>query len=346
MTLSPPQPVKTQPAKAWQKTIDALATSASDAVLSAIDAWLIQLQDGERKSVLTVRNYAIDLADFVRFAARHLGAPLDFAALHGWEISDWRAWLAAMAAHRPAASSRNRALAAVRHWLHWLTRQQWLDEQAPAVLALQKMRSLKQPSPLPKALTVDEMAAVLESARHQTPANPPAESWQTARLTAMLTLLYGMGLRISEALAITHQEWQQAAGQVLRVTGKGNKQRLVPVLPAVKAAVDRYLTLSPHTNPEQAAPLFLGDRGKGWSATIVQAELAKLRRALNLPAYVTPHALRHSFATHLLAAGSDLRAIQELLGHASLNTTERYTKVDASGLQNLVRSSHPRWNKV
>jgi integrase/recombinase XerC len=315
MTPSPPQP-----AKAWQKTIDALATSASDAVLSAIDAWLIQLQDGERKSVLTVRNYAIDLADFVRFAGKHLGAPLDFAALHGWEISDWRAWLAAMAAHRPAASSRNRALAAVRHWLHWLTRQQWLDEQAPAVLALQKMRSLKQPSPLPKALTVDEMAAVLEGARHQTPANPPAESWQTARLTAML--------------------------QVLRVTGKGNKQRLVPVLPAVKAAVDRYLTLSPHTNPEQAAPLFLGDRGKGWSATIVQAELAKLRRALNLPAYVTPHALRHSFATHLLAAGSDLRAIQELLGHASLNTTERYTKVDASGLQNLVRSSHPRWNKV
>jgi integrase/recombinase XerC len=165
------------------------------------------------------------------------------------------------------------------------------------------------------------------------------EDWIAARDTAVLTLLYGCGLRISEALGLTASALP--LGEVLRITGKGGKERLVPVLPAARAAVARYAALCPWPL-DRGAPLFRGTRGGPLSPRIVQAGMERLRARLGLPATATPHALRHSFATHLLAAGGDLRTIQELLGHASLSTTQGYTGVDAARLMQVYRAAHPR----
>jgi integrase/recombinase XerC len=323
----------------WHATLHQLHAVIDPAVLAAMQGWLTQLQDGDRRSALTVRNYAIDLADFGRFMVSHAGQGLTLTALAALGLSDWRSWLAAMAQHRPAAASRNRALAALRQWVGWLARQQILPADAPVLRVVQQVRNLKQPAHLPKALDIQAMERLLTLAASDMAGQQP---WQAKRRCAMLLLLYGAGLRISEALAITLAAWQQASGGIITITGKGDKQRLVPLLPIVQQAVNAYLVSDPR--PRDGNDLvFLGERGGGWAPARVQAELAQLRRALNLPDYVTPHALRHSFATHLLAGGSDLRAIQELLGHSSLTTTERYTKVDAASLHQLIRTTHPRW---
>jgi integrase/recombinase XerC len=323
----------------WHATLHQLPPLVDGGVLAAMQGWLTQLQDGDRRSTLTVRNYAIDLADFGRFMGNHAGQGLTLTALAALGLSDWRSWLAAMAQHRPAAASRNRALAALRQWVGWLARQQILPADAPVLRVVQQVRNLKQPAHLPKALEVEAMKRLLTLAASDMAGQQP---WQAKRRCAMLLLLYGAGLRISEALAITLATWRQASGGMITITGKGDKQRLVPLLPIVQQAVEAYLASDPRPRGGHDL-IFLGERGGGWAPARVQAELAQLRRALNLPDYVTPHALRHSFATDLLAGGSDLRAIQELLGHSSLTTTERYTKVDAASLHQLIRTTHPRW---
>jgi integrase/recombinase XerC len=207
-----------------------------------VQGWLTQLQDGDRRSALTVRNYAVDLADFGRFMGNHAGQGLTLTALAAHSLSDWRSWLAAMAQHRPAAASRNRALAALRQWVGWFARQQILPADAPVLRVVQQVRNLKQPAHLPKALEVEAMKRLLTLAASDFAAQQP---WQAKRRCAMLLLLYGAGLRISEALAITLATWRQASGGMITITGKGDKQRLVPLLPIVQQAVEAYLASDP-----------------------------------------------------------------------------------------------------
>jgi integrase/recombinase XerC len=191
------------------------------------------------------------------------------------------------------------------------------------------------PKPVPKALTVEEAQTALDGA-----AGMAGEAWIAKRDVALLTLLYGAGLRIGEALGLRRGDAPLAAG-TLAVTGKGSKQRLVPILPAVAEAIRDYLAACPHAL-ERESPLFVGARGGPLHPRLVQGQMATLRAALSLPGHATPHAFRHSFATHLLAGGGDLRAIQELLGHASLSTTQRYTKIDAARLLAVYDEAHPR----
>ncbi|MBM3603007.1 MAG: hypothetical protein FJX22_04435, partial [Alphaproteobacteria bacterium] len=254
----------------WHATLHTLDGVIDPALLAAMRGWLIQLQDGDRRAALTVRNYAIDLADFGRFMAEHGGQSLTLAGIATQSLSDWRSWLAAMAQHRPAAASRNRALAALRQWVGWLARQQLLPADAPVLRVVQQIKNLKQSAPLPKALEVEAMERLLTLAASDFAVQQP---WQTARRCAMLLLLYGAGLRISEALAITLSAWQQADGGMITITGKGDKQRLVPLLPIVQQAVNAYLASDPR--PRGGADLvFLGERGGGWAPARVQAELA------------------------------------------------------------------------
>jgi integrase/recombinase XerC len=205
-----------------------------------------------------------------------------------------------------------------------------------ATTAFAAVRPPKQPKTLPKALSVDEAAKLIDTAEAM-----PEEPWIAARDVAVLTLLYGCGLRISEALGLTRRNAPAGAVDAIRVTGKGGRERVVPVLPAVRRAVDAYLAACPFV-PQADEPLFRGARGGPLSPRIVQKATERLRSALGLEASATPHALRHSFATHLLSRGGDLRTIQELLGHASLSTTQIYTKVDADRLLDVYRKAHPR----
>jgi integrase/recombinase XerC len=203
-----------------------------------------------------------------------------------------------------------------------------------ATTALAALRSRKLPHSVPKPLTVEDAAGSLNSA-----VEVAKKHWEGKRDTAILTLLYGCGLRLSEALGLTGGE--APLGEMLVITGKGSKQRMVPVLPAVREAVADYLAACPY-KPAKDGPLFAGSRGGSLNPRIVQRQMAALRGFLGLPETATPHALRHSFATHLLAAGGDLRAIQELLGHASLSTTQRYTSVETERLLVIYDAAHPR----
>ena len=295
-------------------------------------AWLDRLSD-RRGSRHTLAAYERDLTGFFAFLAGHLGAPATLAGLERLERRDFRAWLAARAEKGSSAASTARALSALRGFFRFLARRNRADNAAIGAL-----RSPRIPKPVPKALSAPEADALIEESRRN------ATDWIGARDKAIVTLLYGCGLRIGEALGLERRQvddWSPAAGGALRVRGKGNKERIVPVLPAVAAAVQDYLALCPFQGTG-AAPLFVGARGRQLNQRLVQGMVSRLRHALDLPVSATPHALRHSFATHLLAAGGDLRAIQELLGHASLSTTQRYTAVDAATLKSVYNAAHPR----
>ena len=222
-----------------------------------------------------------------------------------------------------------RGLSVVRGFIRFLERRGLASCPALAVL-----RSPKLPRAVPKPLSVPDAAEIIEA-----PADIATETWQAKRDIAVLTLLYGCGLRISEALGLTRAA--APLGEQITITGKGSKERLVPVLPAVRQAVAEYLALCPYPLPPEG-PLFIGARGGPLNPRIVQHQMEILRRALGLPETATPHALRHSFATHLLAGGGDLRAIQEFLGHASLSTTQRYTSVESTRLLDVYEAAHPR----
>ncbi len=273
----------------------------------------------------TVTGYWRDTADFLAFMEEYTGETVSLADLARIEARDIRAWLAERARSGVGASSRARGLSALRNWLRWLARRGVGD-----AAALSGIRTPKLPRPVPKALAPDETDRLLAAF---------GEDWQDRRDLALFYLLYGAGLRIGEALLLNAGAF--TAGDTLRVLGKGRKERMVPLLPAVREAAFAYGVTCPFPMLSDG-PFFLGARGKRLQAGIAQSRLRRLRALLNLPDTATPHSLRHSFATHLLGSGADLRSIQELLGHASLATTQRYTAVDMTQLEKVFRAAHPR----
>jgi integrase/recombinase XerC len=295
----------------------------------AVAAWREWLHAERRASEHTRDGYDRDLRVFFAFLARHRGGPPALADLSGLSLGDFRAYLADRAAGGLAASSRSRGLAAVRGFFRFLERR-----GLAANAAIRLVRTPKVARSLPRPLEVGDALAAVDAAGALVD-----EPWLAARDQALLLLLYGCGLRIGEALALNRRDAPE--GDVLVVTGKGRKQRLVPVLPVVRDAIGAYLAICPHALPPEG-PLFVGARGGRLDPAVAQRQVRRLRLALGLPETATPHALRHSFATHLLADGGDLRTIQELLGHASLSTTQRYTEVDASRIAAVHRRAHPR----
>jgi integrase/recombinase XerC len=284
-----------------------------------------------RASPLTVEAYGADLAEFLGFITRHTGAEPDLPALAALRAADFRAWLAHGAAAGRGNATRARHLSAVRTFFRWLARRHGIGNPQVRLLATPRAKR-----PLPRALTPHDARAVAEEI-----GDVSDSAAVQARDAALFTLLYGCGLRIAEALALNVTDApREGSDAALRVVGKGRKERLVPVLPVVRQAVAAWL--HHHPRPDPAAPLFLGVRGKRLDAAVAQKKLRDFRRLAGLPEHATPHALRHSFATHLLAGGADLRSIQELLGHASLSTTQRYTSVDTDRLMEVWRKTHPR----
>lgn len=294
-------------------------------------AWLAHLGETRRLSSHTVEAYERDSRQFLQFLAIHLGQQIDLASLQKLEISDFRAYLSHRRAQGLGSRSLGRALASMRSYFTYLIRHGHIEKTTLSLL-----RAPKQPRSLPKALPISETLNLLEEKHQET-----FESWISARNIAILTLLYGCGLRLSEALNLTPSDLAEHNGPRLYINGKGGKTRLVPMLPAVRNALNVYLDLCPHPLTPNA-PLFRGMRGAPLQAAIVQRLMQQLRRRLNLPESATPHALRHSFATHLLARGGDLRTIQELLGHKSLSTTQVYTTLDTNHLLAVYQKAHPR----
>ena len=284
-----------------------------------------------RASALTVTAYARDVGAFLAFLTGHLGAEPDLAALATLRAADLRAWLAAEAKAGAGTATRGRHLSAVRSFFRWAARRHGLTNAQLALLSAPRAKR-----PLPRALTVGQAAAVSRDIGEMSDT-----AAIQARDIALFSLLYGSGLRIAEALALDVADAPLPGSEgMLRVTGKGAKMRIVPVLAVVRAAMADWLRLHPDRRP--AAPLFLGVRGERLNPGVAQRTLRNFRRLHGLPEHATPHALRHSFATHLLAGGADLRSIQDLLGHASLSTTQRYTSVDAAQLLEVWHRTHPR----
>ncbi len=304
---------------------------AKPGLRAALADWQAWLEHERRASPHTLDAYRRDLTRFLAFLSTHLGGLPDLSDLAALRTADFRAWLAARAAADLSRPSNARALSVVRGFFRWAARAELIENPALATL-----RTPKLPRAVPKALAADEAEETLGLAE-----DLAATPWIGKRDTAVLALLYGCGLRIGEALSLTRGEAPAPGQEAISVTGKGRKQRYVPLLPAVIAAIQDYLAACPLPLPPDG-PLFVGARGKALGARRIQARMAEVRAGLGLPATATPHALRHSFATHLLAGGGDLRAIQELLGHASLSTTQRYTEVDVAGLLSVYDRAHPR----
>ncbi|MEL7282805.1 MAG: tyrosine recombinase XerC [Pseudomonadota bacterium] len=277
----------------------------------------------------TIKAYNRDLIGFLSFMTVHLGGSQGVGALANVGTRDMRSWMASERSASTGARSLARKLSAVKSFYRWLSEREGFD--ATAVLST---RAPKFQAKLPRPLTVDNAKKVIDlmDLQSDTP-------WINARDQAVVTLLYGCGLRISEALSLTGADLPMAA--TLRIVGKGGKERIVPVIAPAREAVEVYTRTAPFDFPANA-PLFRGARGGALSPRQVQKVVAAVRMQLGLPASVTPHAMRHSFATHLLNAGGDLRAIQELLGHASLSTTQAYTAVDAARLMEVYRKAHPK----
>lgn len=299
--------------------------------------FLTHLAGERRLSDKTVEAYSRDISDFQGFIALHCGEPAGLACLSGLTASDFRAYLAHRRAGGLGNSSIQRHLSALRTFYRYIERRWDMNNSA---LALIKGPRAKRP--VPKALSVEGATALVsgDAPISQPQANEP---WIDARNHAVLSLAYGAGLRISEVLSLKGSDVPMS--DRLMIKGKGGKSRLVPILPALRDAVARYAELCPHELTREAA-LFRGVRGGPLGARAIQAEVQRLRIALGLPESATPHALRHSFATHLLSGGGDLRTIQALLGHASLSTTQRYTEVDAQRLKSVHRDAHPRARKT
>ena len=296
---------------------------------AAAAEFLDHLARERRASPSTVKSYGSDLAQFLAFLAAHTGETPLLGTLANLPQSDLRAWIAALATDR-VGSTRARKLSAVRSFYRYLGRHHGVVNPAPGLIATPRARL-----PAPRSLSVDQaVSAVAEIG------GVSDSAYVQARDTALFTLLYGCGLRIAEAIALNVRDAPQpGSDQPLRVLGKGGRMRLVPVLPPVREAVGAWLALH---GASADAPLFVGVRGKRLDTRQARSTMQRYRELAGLPEHASPHALRHSFATHLLRAGADLRSIQELLGHSSLSTTQRYTSVDAATLLGVWRRSHPR----
>lgn len=304
---------------------------ATPGLAKAVERWRRHLASERRLADKTVSAYSRDVEQFLRFLTGHLGNPPTLADMGALTTTDIRAFLAARRNDGAGSRTLARGIAGIRSFVSFLER----DGHANGA-ALRAIRPPRAKRTLPKPLTA---SAALETIDVDNALD--AEPWIAARNAAILALLYGSGLRISEALAVKRGEAPLGDNDALRVRGKGSKERIVPVLPAVAAAIADYLRQCPY-NPGHGGPLFVGARGGPLNPRMVQRAMEKLRGALGLPPTATPHALRHSFATHLLANGGDLRAIQELLGHASLSTTQIYTGVDSERLMAAYDKAHPR----
>lgn len=311
----------------------AVAVSAAQ----ALDGFIDHLAHERRASPRTLESYRHAVGRYLAFLARHRGEAVRQADLAGVQAAELRAYLASRRQEDPATGeaalqprSLSQNLSAIRSFHRWLERRRGVS--SPQLVLVRGPRTKPtQPRPVSEPSALDLLAEARD--------DEAREPWEQARDAAVLTLLYGCGLRISEALSLTGAHVPCPA--TLRITGKGGKTRDVPVLPAVRSAIDAWAAVSPWSlSPEE--PLFRAKRGGALGPRPVQRRMAELRGRLGLPESATPHALRHSFATHLLAAGADLRSIQELLGHASLSTTTRYAEVDAAGLLAAYEAAHPR----
>ena len=277
----------------------------------------------------TLTAYQGDVLGFLAFMQGHHAEAQGLGAIARVTVSDMRAWMAHERARGLSARSLARALSAVKSFYRWLSVREGFEPTAVLSTRAPRMKAR-----LPRPLDEEAAVRMLETVELQS-----REPWVAARDTAVVTLLWGCGLRISEALSLSGA--QVPLPETLRITGKGGKERLVPILPVARAAMDRYLALCPHP-VEADTPVFRGARGGALNPRLVQKVTEQARLQLGLPATATPHAMRHSFATHLLEAGGDLRAIQELLGHASLSTTQAYTSVDTLHLMKVYEASHPK----
>lgn len=301
----------------------------SPALGAALVQWLSHLQALEGAAVNTIEAYRRDVARYLKFLATHRGGAEGIASVSRTAHADLRAWMAYERSRNLSPRSLARALSAVKSFTAWAADRSGTD--ATTVLSA---RGPKHRRKLPRPLSEDAAATMLDEIGADA-----HEDWIAARDTAIATLLYGLGLRISEALSLTAAD--HPLPETLRITGKGGKTRPVPVIPAAAEAVAAYVARCPY-DLTPGDPLFRGARGGPVNPRLIQSAMERARLRLGLPATATPHALRHSFATHLLAAGGDLRAIQELLGHASLSTTQAYTSVDAARLMEVYEKAHPR----
>ena len=299
------------------------------ALTHALASWLDHCRALGGAAENTVKAYQSDVLGFLAFMTQHHGAAQGLGPLSKITVSDMRAWMASERTRGVGARSLARQLSAVKTFYRWLSEREGFEPTA--VLST---RSPKFTKKLPRPLAEDAATAMIDTVEMQA-----TDPWVAARDSAVVTLLYGCGLRISEALSLTGAD--VPLPQVMRITGKGGKERIVPVIDAAREAVASYLRLCPHPM-EPNAPLFRGARGGPLNPRTIQKVMERSRMQLGLPATATPHAMRHSFATHLLTAGGDLRAIQELLGHASLSTTQAYTAVDTAHLMDVYNKAHPR----
>jgi integrase/recombinase XerC len=307
---------------------------AADDIALQVTRWLSYLRSERRLSPKTLEAYARDIRQFLAFLCEHWGTRVTLARFGRLEASDIRAFMAMRRADEIGGRSLMRTLAGLRSFGRFLER-----EGRGKVGALSAIRAPKVGKTLPKPIA---MAAAKRFADADERAGETRDPWIWARDAAVMALLYGSGLRISEALGLKRRDVPlPGAGDVLIVTGKGNKTRMVPVLQNVLTLVQDYVEMCPHPLPAEG-PIFVGARGGPLKARIIQLTMERLRGALGLPDSATPHALRHSFATHLLTRGGDLRAIQELLGHASLSTTQIYTGIDSERLFEVYKTAHPR----
>ncbi|GGI32347.1 tyrosine recombinase XerC [Bradyrhizobium guangdongense] len=318
--------------KAAAPTIE--LASADPSIAQEMARWLSHLGAERRLSPKTLEAYGRDLRQCLDFLSNHWGERVTLERFAALEATDVRAFMAVRRADEIAGRSLMRALAGLRSFGRFLER-----EGKGKVGALSAIRAPKVAKSLPKPLP---MASAKRLADADERAGEERETWILVRDAAVMALLYGSGLRISEALGLKRREVPKSGeGDVLVVTGKGNKTRMVPVLQNVLALIDEYVAMCPHALPADG-PIFVGARGGPLSPRIIQLAMERLRGALGLPDSATPHALRHSFATHLLSRGGDLRAIQELLGHSSLSTTQVYTGIDSERLLEVYASAHPR----
>lgn len=311
------------------RTSKPIVTAAHD-LAASIRRWQQNLASERRLSPHTVSAYSRDAAQFLSFMTEHFGNPPDVGALSNLRTADIRAFMAARRNGGAGSRSLARGLAGIRSLIRFLEKEAGVNGAAVAAI-----RAPRQPKSLPKPVAVPAAQRLVAER-----GGAGEEQWVAARNAAVLSLLYGCGLRISEALSLKRRD-APGGGEMLRITGKGGKVRIVPVLPVVAEAIADYLRLCPFLSAPDG-PLFVGAKGGPLSPRIIQLAMERFRPALGLPDSATPHALRHSFATHLLSAGGDLRTIQELLGHASLSTTQVYTEVDSMRLIEAYDKAHPR----
>lgn len=304
-------------------------TLISPAASDALEQWLATQRALNGAAENTISAYNTDVAGFLAFMTTHKGEAQGLRPLSKITVNDMRSWMAHERGRGVAARSLARSLSAVKNFYTWLAKREGFEPTA--VLSTRAPKFQKK---LPRPLEVDAARAMIDTVQMQA-----SEDWVAARDMAVVTLLYGCGLRISEALALNGSDYPLP--DTLRILGKGRKERIVPVIQAAQDAVRAYVSIAPFPM-EPDCPLFVGVRGSRLSPRIIQKVMEQTRMQLGLPATATPHAMRHSFATHLLTAGGDLRSIQELLGHASLSTTQAYTAVDTARLMEVYDHAHPK----